>query len=347
MTRRREPLVFAAARGLRTLPFLPLTDLPTRVERIARFGERVWIKRDDEVAELYGGNKIRRFELLLARALDEGARTLLTVGGLASTQVAATILFGRSLGLDVTAVLFDQPHTAFMRESLALDVRAGGRLVYGGGYARTVARYLEERRRAFRPFTILPGASSPLPNLGYVDALLELAGQVERGEMPRPDRIVVPAGSGGTVAGLTVGVSWLGWPTRVVGVRITDLVASNPLTLGALVHATARFVSRHGGPPREALTRARFEMDHRFLGEGYGYPTPEAERGAAAVGEVLGVPGEVTYSGKAWAALERKVAEHPRDVILFWSTLSSRGRTPDRTDPPPDTPSAICPLFAL
>jgi 1-aminocyclopropane-1-carboxylate deaminase/D-cysteine desulfhydrase-like pyridoxal-dependent ACC family enzyme len=39
---------------------------------------------------------------------------------------------------------------------------------------------------------INPGAASPRANLGYVDAMLELAAQVDRGEMPRPDVIVLP-----------------------------------------------------------------------------------------------------------------------------------------------------------
>jgi D-cysteine desulfhydrase len=338
-------LLFAEAPGLRTLPFVPFTNLPTPVEQLTGWDGRVWLKRDDRVADRYGGNKVRRFELLFGRALDEGARTLVTVGGLASTQVTATILFGRSVGLDVTAVLFDQPKSDFMRESIGIDLRAGGRLVHGGSYLRTARRFLEEQRRAYRPFAILPGASSPLCNLGYVDAMLELALQVERGEMPRPDRIIVPCGSGGTVAGLTVGAAWLGWPTRIVGVRITDLIASNRLTVGMLASGTARLVARGGGASRERLSRGRFEIDHRFVGPGYGFSTPEAEAGARKMGDVLGVPGEVTYSGKAFAGLERQAREHPSETILFWCTLSSRGRTPDKLACPHEASDEIRRLY--
>jgi D-cysteine desulfhydrase len=346
----REPLVFAEMPGLRARPYLPIANAPTPIEPI-RAGalarsDRVFIKRDDRISNLYGGNKIRRFEFILPKALDEGARTIVTVGGTASTQVTATILLGRSVGLDVTAVLFDQPKTDFMREALAIDLRAGGNLVYGGGYARTARVFFQERARAFKPFVIPPGASGPLANLGYVDAMLEIAAQVEAGAMPRPDRIVVACGSGGTVAGLAVGVSWLGWSTTVVGVRITDLIASNPLTLAFLVDRTARFIEAHGGPPRERLKRAKVAMDHRFIGGGYGFSTPAAELGARAIAPVIGAPGEVTYSGKAYAALERQAHEHPGEVILFVATLSSIGRTPDRMTPPAGAPASISRLFA-
>lgn len=341
----REPILFSEVPGLRSLPFLPLASGTTAIDPVPGFGGKVFMKRDDRIAPLYGGNKIRRFELLLAKALDEGARTVLTVGGLASTQVTATVLYGRSVGLDVTAVLFDQPKTDFMRESMGIDLRAGGKLVHGGSYARTAARFFAERRQAFKPFVILPGASSPLCNLGYVDAMFELAGQVERGEMPRPDRIVVACGSGGTVAGLTVGASWLGWPTTVVGARITELIATNRVTMTGLIEGTARFIARRGGPSRSRLTRGRFEIDHRVIGKGYGYTTDEAERGAEKITELIGAPGEITYSGKAYAALERQVADHPDENILFWCTLSSLGRTPDRLSSPEGTPREIANLF--
>src|SRR6188768_952119 len=95
--RGRELLLHAEVPALRKLPFLPIAMTPTPVERVASMGDRVYVKRDDRVSDLYGGNKVRRFEYLLGRALDEGAKTLVTVGGLASTQVTATILLGRSV----------------------------------------------------------------------------------------------------------------------------------------------------------------------------------------------------------------------------------------------------------
>lgn len=341
----RETLLHAELPGLRARPFLPLVEGPTPIEPIRWLGERVFVKRDDRISSLYGGNKIRRFEFVLAKALDRGARTIVTVGGTASTQVTATILLARSVGLDVTAVLFDQPKTDFMREALAIDLRAGGRLVHGGSYARTARVFFEERARTFKPYIVPPGASGPLANLGYVDAMLEIATQVERGAMPRPDRIVVACGSGGTVAGLAVGAALLGWKTTVVGVRITDLIASNPLTLAFLVDRTARLVEASGGPSRERLKGARVEMEHGCIGPGYGFSTPDAEEGAREVERVIGAPGEVTYSGKAFVGLKKQLRAHPKDVVLFLATLSSVGRTPHLRTPPTDAPASIARLF--
>jgi len=326
-----EPRLFAEFPALaRSLPWLPLALTPTPVERctaIARYLGRddVWMKRDDLVSPLFGGNKVRRFEHILADAKRKGARELVTVGGLASTQVTATILFGRSLGFEVTSVLFDQPITSFARRSLLVQRSAGGRLVHGGGYVRTALLTANHLARSRGAYFIPPGASGPMANLGYVGAAFELADQVERGEMPRPDVIVVAAGSGGTAAALSVGMMILGWPTTVIAARITDRIACNRATLRVLVELTARGLEKRSGKAlrRRALPAPRFVMDHGVCGRGYGHPTREAIEAVPEVERLLGVPGEITYSGKSLVSLRRACEAHPGKTILLWNTLSS------------------------
>ncbi len=317
--------ILDVAPGLARRPFLPIVARPTPVVPAPLFGDRVWVKRDDLASPWYGGNKVRRWEWLIADAIDRGKTELFTVGGLGSTQVTSLAVHGRRAGLDVSVVLFDQPLTPFVDEALALDRGAGASIRHGGGYARTAALSLWDIvRKRPRAAVIAPGASGPVANLSYVDAMLELGLQVQRGEAPRPDRIVVACGSGGTAVGLAIGAAILGWPTEIVAVRITDLVASNALTLGALGVGTRRLLAREGLTRR--LPRSNLRIDHRFVGRGYGYGTPEAERGAARFEEAFGAPGEITYSGKAIAALERAIEEHPSATTLLWNTLSTTGR---------------------
>ena len=327
----REPRLFAEYPALaRVVPWLPLVAGPTPVERCTAIAgylgrDDVWMKRDDLASPLFGGNKVRRFEHILADAKARGAREILTVGGLASTQVTATILFGRALGFDVTSVLFDQPITSFARRSLLVQASAGGRLIHGGGYARTAMLTAREIARARKAYFVPPGASGPMANLGYVGAAFELADQVERGEMPRPDLIVLPAGSGGTVAALSVGMMLLGWPTTVIAARITERFACNRVTLRLLVEATAQKLARHAGSRvlRRNLPPPRFEVDHGVAGRGYGHPTPEAIEAAPEETRLRGVPGEITYSGKALVGLRRACVAHPGKTILLWNTLSA------------------------
>jgi D-cysteine desulfhydrase len=319
------------------VPWTPLAETPTPVESCATIEpylgrDRVWVKRDDQVGSLYGGNKVRRFEFLLADAKAKGAREIVTAGGLASTQVLATILYGKKAGFDVTAVLFDQPVTRFAREALAIGHAAGGRLVRGGGYVGTAIRFA----RAALPrdsYVVLPGASTPLANLGYVDAMLELAAQVDAGLLPRPDRIVLPCGSGGTLAGLAVGAALLGWSIELVGVRITELLACNRFTIRFIARSTLSLLKKRAPKSlgRRRLELPRISVFHGAIGRGYGYATSDAIAAIPEVLRLVGVPGEVTYSGKGLAGLRAVGRAHPAENILYWQTLSSRG--PRAADP--------------
>lgn len=331
---RVRPLLFDAFPGLaRDLAFTPLAHVPTPIEpmtAIPSLGSRVWMKRDDLCSPLYGGNKVRRYELVLADIRARGKTRIVTAGGLASTQAMATALYGRELGFSVRIVLFDQPITAFAKHAMLVDADAGAELMWGGGYVSTVLRtWRTLRAETNENALILPGAANPLANLGYVDAMLELAQQVEAGVCPRPDRIVLPTGSSGTLAALALGAAHLGWDTVIHGVRITTAFAANRLTIGGIVRATDRFL--HARDPerwKRQSHRVKYVLDGSALGPGYGHPTAESMTGIEEVRTLTGEPGEVTYSGKAIAALHRIVRAHPNENVLLWNTLSTPRPTP-------------------
>lgn len=328
----RVPLLFERLPELAALPTVPLAHVPTPVERLRALsvpGADVWMKRDDLVSPLYGGNKVRRYEFVLADVIARGSPRVVTAGGLASTQVTATALFARLLSLELTAVLFDQPVTRFAKDAVLAAADAGARLRYGGGYARTAARTWLEQRSPDR-YLILPGAPAPLANIGYVDAMLELAGQVARGELPRPDHIVLPTGSSGTLAALALGAAWLGWDTELIGVRITDAVACNRVTVGFVIDATRRWLEARSPTYRRARRRRpRFALHGGALGPGYGEPTPEAVAAMEDVRRITGAPGEITYSAKALVGLRQLLrAGRARGNVLLWNTLSVARPTP-------------------
>jgi D-cysteine desulfhydrase len=313
------------------LAWMPLAHVPTPVEPMHAIApwlgrDDVWMKRDDLISPLYGGNKVRRYEYVLAQAKRLGRGRLLTVGGLASTQAQATALFGRAHGFKVSTVFFDQPMTRFAREALLVNASAGVEMSYGGGYLRTVLKTIAAYRRDPSSYFIPPGAANPLANLGYIDAMFELAEQVARGEMPRPDVIVLPTGSSGTLAALAIGARLLGWPTEVYGVRITLRIATNSFTIGRIAAATWSFLRKRARElSSQRLEPIRYRLLHDALGRGYGYPTEAAVAALPMVERLLGCSGEVTYSAKALVGLKEiaQSDEHARSTILFWNTLSS------------------------
>ncbi|MFI5228831.1 MAG: pyridoxal-phosphate dependent enzyme, partial [Gemmatimonadales bacterium] len=62
-------------------------------------GPQLLVKRDDAIPFGFGGNKIRKLEFVLARALAGGADTLVTLGGLQSNHARATAAAAAKLGL--------------------------------------------------------------------------------------------------------------------------------------------------------------------------------------------------------------------------------------------------------
>ena len=346
---RRAPRLFDVLPDLaKTTPWTALAHVPTAIDptdAIAGWLGRngVFMKRDDLISPLYGGNKVRRYEFVLADAKARNAKRIVTVGGLASTQAMATTLFGRALGFEVCVVLFDQPVTRFAREAVRGFIANGAEVVYGGGYVMTGLRAWSAMRRGDDNYFIMAGAAGPLANLGYVDAMLELGEQVERGEMPRPDVIVVPTGSSGTLAALALGAAYLGWDTEIIGVRITTALACNRLTVGAIMRSTDRYLAAHDRRWKPVRDRVRYSLHGDALGPGYGHPTPAARDGAEQSRILTGAPGEITYSGKALAGLRTLLAqpERAKQTFLVWNTLS----TPRPPVPEVEIPRSLAWMF--
>lgn len=329
----REPLLHGELPHTRAFSFEPLLHGPTPVTPLDALSGwlgrgDVYAKRDDLAHPLYGGNKVRKFEWLLGEARARGATDLVALGAIASTQVTATATLGRALGYRVHAVLFEQPMTAFARRAVRANHAVGLAQTFGGSMPAAAVRALRlHRQLGASSFAMLPGASTPLPNLGFIDAALEVGEQVRRGEAPRPDAVIVPAGTCGTAVGLAIGFRLLGWDTEVVAVRIAPRAGCNEGLVKLVDYLTVRAISRRS--PRFAgrlRGGARVTMDHAACGEGYGFPTPEAIDGAARLAAITGYPGEITYTGKALAAVKRLAGGRLAKArsIWVWNTLTQR-----------------------
>jgi len=326
---------------------IPLGRYPTpvfRVESLSTDEAELWVKNDGVIAEPYGGNKIRKLELILADAAKRGARRILTTGAGGSHHVLATALFARRIGIPVAAVLCPQPWTAHAAQTLRASLGAGVEPVVTGSMVSVPFAMARARRRG--DYLVPAGGSSVLGTLGYLRAVGELVEQIRAGALPEPDVIIAPLGSGGTVAGILAGTLREGLPCRVVGVD----VAVAPALARAMVLGLARLATRAdaGSAGVRRLARA-LEVDGAHLGGGYGHPTrrgAEASRVAAEIG--LGL--DPTYTAKTFArALEELSVtgadgSHPRRV-LYWHTLSAAPMEPLLRDAPNSLPPDLAVLL--
>jgi D-cysteine desulfhydrase len=290
---------------------------------------RVLIKRDDRCCRLYGGNKPRKLEFVLARALARSARRVVTTGARGSHHALATTILGRSVGLHTSLILVPQLQTPEVERMLAQDAKFGAEISFARGVvhaglktAAVLARSLVEGER---PYLIWTGGSSAIGNLGFVSAALELVEQVEAGELERPGEIYVPIGTGGTLAGLVLGFALARFDVRVHGVLVTDILPPTPRRLLRMAKASFSLLHRAAPSiPAPSIDAGHFIVDRSEVGQGYGIPTVSALTARDAACEA-GIPLETTYTAKCVAALRRNAgAEGPGSApILFWNTHSS------------------------
>jgi D-cysteine desulfhydrase len=327
----RRPLLFEIYPGLvGRLPFTPLVAAPTPVQLLERasrrLGREIWVKRDDLTSPVYGGNKPRKLEFLLGQALAQGKKFLVTTGGLGTNHGLASAIFGRQLGFQVLVLLYPQPVTAQVRQNLLL-LSAHGALtqIHGSLAATMLDYYLWQKARKRGAFFIPPGGSNPLGTIGFVEAGLELARQVQRNELPRPAAIFTAAGTCGTQAGLILGLKLAGLEIPVIGVRTATGLAANPHQVVRLAGNTIRLLRKtHPSLPAVKLTRRDAPINQAQFGRGYGHPTPTGRAALALLADTEGLQLDLTYTAKTFAGLIEHIgAELDQGPLLFWHTYNS------------------------
>lgn len=298
------------ARSLGARP-TPLTAASAALTRAVGL-DALWLKREDAI----GGNKVRSLEFLLATA--QPGDVVLTIGGTGSTHCLATAVHARALGCRVALAQFPQPDTDTALTTAAVtatyaDILRRSRTLAGFPLAFLNAWWAARRRGRVKP---VPGGGASAPGVvGQLLAGLELADQMSE----PPDAIVTPLGSGGTAAGLALAMATLGWPTRVVAVRVAPRILANSWRVRRLARAAERLLAHYDipltadfSPPTLVIVDA--------LGRGYGYPTSAGESARALAAE-HGLMLDPTYGGKAFAMLAECARRGFRRVV-FWHTFA-------------------------
>lgn len=293
-----------------TLPQVRLGRAPTPVRGlpdVAAGSAEVWVKEEGTFGDgPWGGNKVRKLEWLLPDVHRRGRSTMFTVGGLGTHWGLAAALYGREHGLHTALALVDQPIDDHVREQLSRLRNSGATLHLTRTKRRTILRaprLLWQHRDGLRPPYFLPaGGSSPVGAVAYVEVGLEIGAQVAAGDLPAPGHLVVPVGSGGTAAGLLVGLRLAGLDTKVVAVVVNDQLRLDAETLTELAVKTEDLLRERGADVPGAVEPDRLQVTHAWLGPTYGAATPAGER-AQAVGEAAGLAMEPVYTAKALAAV--------------------------------------------
>jgi 1-aminocyclopropane-1-carboxylate deaminase/D-cysteine desulfhydrase-like pyridoxal-dependent ACC family enzyme len=310
---------------LRALPSEPLGRYPTPLEELPRLraavpgAPRLLVKRDDAIPFGFGGNKIRKLEMFGAAAMAEGADTLVTTGGVQSNHCRATAAAAVRWGMRCLIVANGE-RPARLAGNALLDALFGAEVQYvasreerAPAMAAAVDRLRAEGRR---PVAIPLGASTPLGAIGFARAVGELIAQLPS----PPDYIFHSTSSGGTQAGLVSGCALHGIHTRVVGVSADEPAEGIRATVASLVRGVGGLLGVDG----DALAAAHpIEADDRFVGEGYGVPSPASHEALTLLARTEALLVDHTYTAKALAGLIGWIREgrfRAENTVVFWHT---------------------------
>ena len=299
---------------LNDIPRVSLSFLPTPLEKLSALtehlgGPRIWIKRDDMTGLATGGNKARKLEFLFADALEQNADTVLTFGAVQSNHCRMTAAAACKLGLKSFLVLSGEKPD-YPTGNLLLDEILGCEYLFLPDYNdpskheemqlaifNTIQDLTEQGRSVYM---IPPGGSTPLGDVGYYLAAVEMFDQARELGF-RIDHIIVAMGSGGTHAGLLTGVKCLDMPTKVTGIAVNkegSLAAIGLPPIEVIVNQVGELI---GGQPN--ATPEDVTIYYVYYGEAYGKITPECVEAIRLLARLEGIFLDPVYTGKAMAGM--------------------------------------------
>lgn len=311
-------------RALPALPSVPLVSAPSPVEELHALrralggGPRLLIKRDDALTFAFGGNKVRKMQLVAADALAKRADTLITSGSVQSNHARVTAAAAAKLGLRCILVA-NGPEPSKPTANALLDRLMGAEVRHVAGRddrAPAMETAAEEvRKSGGTPYVIPIGASTPLGASAFVQAVAEM-----RDQLPSPpDVIVHSTSSGGTQAGMVAGCLLADLETRVIGISADEGAASLEREIRAIMAGMPALFNL----PVDRFSHAEVVVDDRFVGEGYGIPTEASHEAIELLARTEAIFLDPTYTSKAMSGLIARVragAFGDAQTVLFWHT---------------------------
>ena len=311
-------------------PRLDLARTPTPLEKLRRLGEELgvelYIKRDDLTGTELSGNKVRKLEFVFADALASGTDTVLTCGGAQSNHARATAIAAAKLGLRSHLLLRtpDPSNPPALEGNSLLDRLVGAEIVWITPEEYKIRDKIFEReaealkKLGRRPYIIPEGASNAVGAWGYIRAMEELAGDLANlpDSNSHPVTIINAVGSGGTSAGLILGIRLLGLNARVIGINVCDDRDYFVSVIGDICENVIRAyeLDLHFSRERD------IEIIDGYVGRGYALSRPEELsliRDAACKEGIILDP---VYTGKAFFGMTQELSRNPHifgDRIVF------------------------------
>ena len=313
----------------------PVTNHPALA---AHFGARSFsAKRDDITTPFAGSSKTRKLDYLLALPKYKSAETWASVGAIGSGSLVAIASAAEHLNKKMHAYMFWEEMSARVANNLGYTAARAEQVFFSPNRVALGLRYpgIVAGVSLGGTAVIPAGATTPWSTLGIVRAGLELAEDIRQKKVPAPDIVVCPHGTGGMVAGLSVGLGLAGLSCTLLAVSAVERIFSPVVRVKWLTRSVVSILLEQGVFVPKNFQSAPVQFDFCEVGAGYGRAT-EGSRVAAQLLQSEGIAGEPVYAGKALSGLSKLALEN-KDV-LFWVTPRSE---PDSVRIPKHIPVAL------
>lgn len=298
--------------------------LPTPLHKLENISNdlkdyNIFIKRDDMTGIGIGGNKLRKLDYIVHKALSEGYTTLLTYGGVQTNHGRLTAAAASRFGMKSIIMCYGLPPKS-LSGNLLLDRVMGAEVSFmdtteirkqaeSMEYEEIVAAYKGLKKRATdsvvkryeemgeKVYIVEIGGHSKEGLLGYFDCIKEINDQLET-QKQNIDYLVVGNGSGGTLGGLILGAKYYNAPYKIYASNISPKKEIEMDELVTFCNETSDFYEMG-----VTVSKNDFEYSNDYTGIAYNVPDKETRDVICYLASKEGILVDPCYTGKSFMGL--------------------------------------------
>ena len=307
------------------IPQVDIGHFPTPFEECPRLSEalggpRIFIKREDCSGLAFGGNKVRQLTFTIGEGVDQGADTIIQGAASQSNHCRQAAAACSKLGLNCYLRLA-RDHKSIVQGNLLLDHLAGADVevvdIPFGPELEEFKFKLAEKLKAngLKPYVIASPRSTALAAVAFTWCITEIHEQ--QTQIGIDADWIYTASVGGTQAGLVLGTKALGiklkpfacapihWEGKIDRIRDAANLAASILKLDTQINDSD------------------IQNTDDYIGEAYGYLTPECISALKLVASTEGIILDPVYTAKAMACLIDHIKQgrfDSSDTVIFLHT---------------------------
>lgn len=308
------------------IPQAKLGHFPTPLEECPRLSEalggpRIFIKREDCSGLAFGGNKVRQLTFTLGDAVAQGADTIVHGAASQSNHCRQAAAACGKLGLNCYLRLA-RDHKSIPQGNLLLSKLAGVDVEivdtpFGPGLDEVkyeLAKKLESE--GMKPYVVAGPRSTMLAAVAFAWCIAEIAQQQQ--QLGIDADWIYTCSVGGTQAGLILGTKTLGLKMKPFGIAPIRWENKHER-----LRTAANGAADTLGLDNTQVVDTDIQNTDDYIGEAYGYLTPECIDALKLVVKTEGIYLDPVYTAKAMAGLIDHIQQGilgRDDTVIFLHT---------------------------